>query len=161
MQQKVNSYGNRCRGRTRIMPFRAYILRVHQKHVIILIYWILIIHGLFTSSPKISATTKKLHVQIDQSVPWFNEWNISINTNLTQAIIFSKKQTTNALKIKFRDTQISWSNIAKYLGIQIKNIIKFLKYVKNTTGKAIGEEFALYPLIHSQCHLPLRTKYYI
>lgn len=86
-----------------------------------------------------------LQSQIDLSIPWFNQLEISMYPAKTTTIIFSNKPLKTLENIKFRDIHIKLSKEMKYWDKKLT----FIPYVNNIINKA---KFSLYPLLTNSAY---------
>ncbi|GFW39906.1 probable RNA-directed DNA polymerase from transposon X-element [Trichonephila clavipes] len=120
--------------------------------------------NLYADDTAIHATYKKLetisfalnkHLLLLQN--FYDKWKISINVEKSTAIIFTKKQSLPPPIIMY-NTQIPWSQEAKYLGIIFDTHLTWKQHIYYVRDKFRKIMFKLYPLIGRNSHLSIENK---
>ncbi|GFU02594.1 probable RNA-directed DNA polymerase from transposon X-element [Trichonephila clavipes] len=120
--------------------------------------------NLYADNTAIHATYKKLetisfalnkHLLLLQN--FYDKWKISINVEKSTAIIFTKKQSLPPPIIMY-NTQIPWSQEAKYLGIIFDTHLTWKQHIYYVRDKFRKIMFKLYPLIGRNSHLSIENK---
>ncbi|GFX36610.1 probable RNA-directed DNA polymerase from transposon X-element [Trichonephila clavipes] len=120
--------------------------------------------NLYADDTAIHATYKKLetisfalnkHLLLLQN--FYDKWKISINVEKSTAIIFTKKQSLPPPIIMY-NTQIPWSQEAKYLGIIFDTHLTWKQHIYYVRDKFRKIMFKLYPLIGRNSYLSIENK---
>ena len=90
-----------------------------------------------------------LQTFLDKICDWFASWNIKINAQKTEAIVFTKTYRTVEAPIKISNTTIPYSSKVKYLGLTLDSKLTFKSHVNTTINNAYGALSILYPFFKS------------
>ncbi|GFW65642.1 probable RNA-directed DNA polymerase from transposon X-element [Trichonephila clavipes] len=112
------------------------------------------IHATYKNLKTISFALNK-HLLLLQN--FYDKWKISINVEKSTAIIFTKKQSLPPPIIMY-NTQIPWSQEAKYLGIIFDTHLTWKQHIYYVRDKFRKIMFKLYPLIGRNSHLSIENK---
>ncbi|GFX56945.1 probable RNA-directed DNA polymerase from transposon X-element [Trichonephila clavipes] len=113
-----------------------------------------VIHVTYKKLETISFALNK-HLLLLQN--FYDKWKISINVEKSTAIIFTKKQSLPPPIIMY-NTQIPWSQEAKYLGIIFDTHLTWKQHIYYVRDKFRKIMFKLYPLIGRNSHLSIENK---
>ena len=105
----------------------------------------------------IPKTISFLQQAIDQLSDWFARWNIKINAQKTQAIVFSKTGHRVEAPIKIQNCVIPYNTSVKYLGVTLDSKLTFQNHITTIINKAYGALSILYPFFKTRT-LSKRTK---
>ena len=97
----------------------------------------------------LSKSLNVLQTFLNQICDWFASWNIKINAQKTEAIVFTKTYRTLETPIKIRNRTIPYSPSVKYLGLTLDSKLTFKSHITKTVNKAYGALSILYPLFKS------------
>ena len=101
---------------------------------------------------KLKHLTNKIHVlqtALNEISNWFACWNIKINAQKTEAIVFKKSNTKVSAPIKIQNRTIPYSHFVKYLGLTLDSKLTFSLHTGRIIGKAYGALSILYPFFQS------------
>jgi len=87
-----------------------------------------------------------------------SQWRFRLNVTKTVAVLFGIKTTTKLKKITIYDTEINWSNKARYLGVTLDKSLSLHNHVNDIITKAKRSRAALYQLLNSKSHIPINTR---
>lgn len=93
----------------------------------------------------------ELQCSIDKLEDYYFRWKISINSNKTQAIFFTRKRKLCYLptcNLTISGSSIAWSDNIKYLGICLDSKLTFKSHVDHTIEKINKYKRILFPLIN-------------
>lgn len=101
-----------------------------------------LIHNTSISSKR---TVNKLQKQLEQLLPWFDDWKLYLNINKTVTVLFGN-HIKKSHPIVIRGIPRNWSKSTKYLGFTLDSHLKFNRYphIKNHPENKI----------HQCCTLP-------
>jgi len=115
--------------------------------------------ALTTQSVSPFLVIRRLQEAADAMEDWFARWRIKINSEKSQAILFSQRPTPqNRPNITMFGSDIPWSNEVNYLGITFDTRLTWRAHITNTRAKATKGLGALSPLIKSHSPLSLENK---
>ena len=114
--------------------------------------------GLFTHSFRIDTIINRLQKAVVRNKKFFEKWKIKINSDKTEAIIFSKRRPDLTNNISIQGNIILWSDYVKYLGIILDSKLTFTKHINLKNQKAIALLISLYPLLNRKSNLSPQNK---
>lgn len=117
--------------------------------------------AIYTSSKKTSKIVKDLNEHLETIQKWASFWNIKLNEDKTQAILFkNKKEKTvqSTPKTKIGNTLIPWSSSVKYLGVTLDRNLTFKQHTDNVSKKTKQIRGYLYPLLNPKNKLDINNK---
>ena len=97
----------------------------------------------------LSKSLNDLQSFLNQISEWSASWNIKINAQKTEAIVFTKSRSTLEAPIKIRNKTIPYSPSVKYLGLNLDSKLTFHIHITKTVNKAYYALSILYPLFKS------------
>lgn len=103
----------------------------------------------------------KLEESLQELSDYFSSWKIKINNAKTQAIFCSNRRASRFLpdrNIQFVNTELTWSNDIKYLGVLIDKKLTFEKHCQFANERAQTYIKILYPLINRNSKLSKKNK---
>jgi len=78
---------------------------------------------------------------------YFTKWNLRVNINKTEAILFAKRRPASPPPLQFQHTVIPWSPHIRYLGLELYSKLLFTKHLHSVKHKATGVLLKLFPLL--------------
>jgi hypothetical protein len=69
---------------------------------------------------------------------YFTKWELRVNVNKTEAILFTKRRPAAPPLSQFQHTAIPWSPHIRYLGLVLDSKLLFTKHLHKVTCKATG-----------------------
>jgi hypothetical protein len=119
--------------------------------------------ALLAKSKKVTLAIKYAQEALDQAVSWYKKWRLRLNTDKTQAVIFTRPRTKadKGNNIRIDQKTIEWKTSANYLGVILDENLTMKKHVDNMTGRAFAMRATLSPILRSSTTPPeIRTKIY-
>ena len=107
-------------------------------------------------SPRFAST--QLQRQLDQLPDWLRKWRVTINTEKSEAICFTRKSISRCQPLSLEGRPIAYKESVKYLGVRLDRRLCFNAHVTETLAKARGVRAKLYPYLACRSPLALRTK---
>ena len=98
---------------------------------------------------QIANRIKILQTALNQISDWFARWNIKINANKTEAIVFRKINRKVEAPIKIQNRIIPYSSSVKYLGLTLDSKLTFRQHTSKTISKTYFMLSVLYPFFKS------------
>ena len=80
---------------------------------------------------------------------WFARWNIKINAQKTEAIVFKRTYRELEAPIQIQNKVIPYSNSVTYLSLTLDSKLTFSKHIQNSINKSYCALGILYPLFKS------------
>ena len=114
--------------------------------------------GLYTHSYRIDTIINRLQKSANKNKKFFEKWKIKINTDKTEAIIFTKRRPYVDDCISMDNHKIMWSNSIKYLGLTLDKRLTFANHINIIVQRATALLITLYPLINRKSKLSLENK---
>ena len=103
---------------------------------------------------KLEEALRKLHI-------YFNKWKISLNSEKTQAIYFTRKRVERFVPqrcISFNNQEIKWETKVKYLGVILDQKLTFKEHISYIISKSNVLIKSLYPFINKSSSLNKENK---
>ena len=91
---------------------------------------------------------------LDQICDWFASWNIKINANKTEEIVFRKISRPVETPIKIQNRIIPYISSVKYLGLTLDSKLTFWQHTSKTISKTYFMLSVLYPFFKSHTLSP-------
>ena len=114
--------------------------------------------AIYSTKENIQDATRTLQTHINIITRWFSKWRIKLNTDKTEAIIFTRRRPRDINNITIRNTELQYKDKVKYLGIILdKKKLHFQEHFKYIRGKSLTRIRQIYPVINTQA-LTLRQK---
>lgn len=112
---------------------------------------------LYATNIGTQSAANKIQVHTNILIPWLRDWNLILNTNKTDAIIFGRhRKSIKSLNIE--NIEILWHPHVKYLGVTLDNKLTFNKNAQLTVGKARQIRAVFYPILNTKSQIPTKTK---
>jgi hypothetical protein len=94
---------------------------------------------------------------------WFSNQSLIINTDKTKAILFNFNTTCNLVKPKivFKNVEISYTSVVKFLGINISNNLKWDTHIQFLSSKFKKVSFMITSLRGDLGLFMLRNIYFV
>lgn len=80
---------------------------------------------------------------------WCRKWRISLNSEKTQAVCFTKCTMKRVPKLKICGKFIEFQKQVKYLGVILDRRLTWHPHIQSAKGKAIGRIIHLFPILKS------------
>jgi len=114
----------------------------------------------YTSSWSTALLTRRLQTYVDDILRYFTDWRMSINSDKSKAIVFTRKKYKNKPPppIRVLNYAIPWSSKVKYLGIILDSGLRWGPAITDRINKITTTFKMLYPLI--KVHYTSGLNYY-
>jgi hypothetical protein len=89
---------------------------------------------------------------------YFTKWKLRVNTNKTEAILFTKRRPAAPPPLQFEQSVIPWSPHIRYLGLVLDPKLLFTRHLSSVIQKATGTFLALFPLLARDSTLSIPNK---
>ena len=109
---------------------------------------------LYTSQRNLQIGILQLQRALQELYAWTQRWKITVNTNKSTIIIFTRRLLPNIPRFRFGPHLLNFNDSVKYLGVILDKRLTFRQHIKRKCNQRIS---LLYPLLHSPI-LPLRTR---
>jgi len=73
--------------------------------------------AIYSSSWSIALLIRRLQIYVDDILQYFADWRMTINSEKTEAIIFTRRRYLPPPSVNIRNYSVPWSNKVKYLGV--------------------------------------------
>ena len=103
--------------------------------------------AIYTSDEDINRTTETIQRHVNRLTTWFTKWRIKVNTDKTQAIIFTRRRPRDIPQLTFDYRQLEHTEKTKYLGVILDIKLTFLGHIKYTRAKTASRLTQLYPIL--------------
>lgn len=113
--------------------------------------------AVYTSAVNIKFAIPRLQRGLNRVVEWCQQWNIKINNNKTQAIVFTKRKPRTIPRLQLQGRLLPLQNTTKYLGVILDRSLTFKNHIENACIKGLKSTRAQIPLLRSQ-NLNLHVK---
>ena len=101
---------------------------------------------------------RDLQEAVNELFEWFIRWKIKINPQKTQAMIFTRRRGVMIDNIEIDEHEIPWSNLVKYLGLEMDKQLTWRSHIEKTLNKVRGKMKKLYPLTNRKSKMSLKNK---
>lgn len=117
--------------------------------------------AIFSASAKIEILTKKLQEHLLQIDHYLDTWKLKLNTQKTEAILFTNKQKQTIDKqktLQIGADKIPWANTIKYLGVIFDKKLSFKEHTKYRNNQASAAINRLHCLLNNSSYLNKQNK---
>lgn len=121
--------------------------------------------GLYADDTAIAARSTKPNLSLrytqrhlEDLEEWMERWKIKSNQNKTKAVFFSKRRHRPDTQILHNETDIPWTDEAKYLGVTLDRKLTWNSHTTKITNTANNRYQALLPLLNRRSKLNPHTK---
>lgn len=101
-------------------------------------------------SRRASTAVKYLQRTVDELIPWYAEWPITINTGKTEAIYFSAYPQRTPGEILVDIEEMPWCEDVTYLGVKLDWALSFKQHALHVAQRARIKRLQLVPLLRSE-----------
>ena len=109
-------------------------------------------------SYRIDTIVNRLNKAAQKIFKYFKYWKIQLNTDKTEAILFTKRRPITNETVCINNTNIEWSSHAKYLGLNLDKKLTFTYHINTICDKAIGVMSNLFPIFNINFKLSKHNK---
>lgn len=105
--------------------------------------------AIYAHSHHAQVAGRQIQIHINMLEHYFTKWNITINPEKTEIIVFSKKHTNNRIitPVKVYNHNITPTHTVKYLGVKLDSKLNFKNHIKHALKKAYAVMKSIYPLM--------------
>jgi len=116
--------------------------------------------AVFTLSWSMALLTRRLQTYVDDILQYFADWRMSINSNKSEAIVFTRKKHNYKPPppIRVLNHTIPWSTTVRYLGVILDTGLRWGPAIADRVSKTNATFKMLYPLINRKSALHVRFK---
>ena len=103
---------------------------------------------------------KQIQIHVSMLDAFYKKWKISLNTDKTEVIVFSRKQTGNKIiqPIRIYNNNIKVKQTVKYLGVVLDPKLTYRQHIKGIQMKGYAANKNLYSLMVRGSKLSKRNK---
>jgi len=101
--------------------------------------------AVFSSSWSIALLVRRLQIYVDDILQYFADWRMTINSEKTEAIIFTRRRYNPPPSITILNYPVPWSNRVKYLGVILDSSLRWGPAVNDRVNKTAAAFRILYP----------------
>lgn len=113
----------------------------------------------FTSSKRVDHVRTRLQKGLTQITSFFAKWKLKVNSNKTEAILFTNKRQSNfPPKLLTIAGSIEWSKTVKYLGLLLDSRLRWGPQTEAARCKGLTALGALTPIFSRKSHLSQSNK---
>lgn len=112
------------------------------------------------SSRFVKNIVKRLQQLFKKYNRYYKQWKITVNSEKTQAIFFSRRRTRQLPQRPFLagESNIEWSSVVKYLGVLLDRRLTFNQHCTYVAEKALKAVKLFYSLLNRRSSLSTRNK---
>lgn len=115
----------------------------------------------FSSSRNNKCIIKNLQLSLDKVRDFFNKWKLKVNSDKTEAVLFTVKRKTKNIKTYplFMDTTgVTWKTELKYLGVTLDRKLNWNNHLKNIKNRGLAVMSALSPIFRRRSAISRKNK---
>jgi hypothetical protein len=103
---------------------------------------------------------RQLQIHVNMLEQYYKKWNITINPEKTEVIVFTKKFKNHRIltPIKVNNHNTKPTHTVKYLGVHLDKTLSYKQHIKATIQKAYGVMRLIYPLMAQNSKLNRTNK---
>lgn len=118
--------------------------------------------AIYAADKDVDVVLQNLQSTLNNVSDYFKLWNITINSDKTQAIYFSMRRAERFLPtnkfVTLNNQQVIWKKEIKYLGLLLDTKLTFSKHIEDKVVKTENIVRVLYPLLSKRSKLSVKNK---
>ena len=114
--------------------------------------------GLYTNSFRVDTIKNRLEKATKSNIKFFRKWKISLNSDKTESIFFSKRRPVIDQNVRVNENIIEWSKNVKHLGLILDRKLNFNSHIDMVIQRATIMLITLYPLLNKKSKLSTINK---
>lgn len=112
----------------------------------------------YSSEEDIDLVISRLQLSVELLSNYFCKWKLKLNSNKTEAIMFTRKRSLPKRLVRINSFPIPWSKSVRYLGITLDNKLNWSCNANQLVIKGTKATCALRPILNRKSKISSQTK---